>query len=142
MSLLSQWTPFSGDLEEWVTVQPETIQDLHFWLDRENTRSGVPLRSEEPSATLMTDASLAGWGAHLVQGDARLQRAGVWPTGYEGRSINTLELETVLLAIEAFSSELRDKTILILTDNSTAVSYLAKQGGTHSSLLCSLTWQI
>ena len=47
-----------------------------------------------------------------------------------------------LLAIHEFVSHLSQTIVMLLSDNTTTVSYLSKQGWTHSALLCSLAWQI
>ena len=51
-----------------------------------------------------------------VAGD-RLSVSGKWPPSYAGRSINSLELEAVLLALHEFSRHLRQVILLILSDN-------------------------
>ena len=45
-----------------------------------------------------------------------------------------LELIAVLLALHEFSGHPHQVVLLILSDNTTTVSYLTKQGGTHSAL--------
>ncbi len=142
LCLLGQWRPHRDSLEAPILLDEAALSDLSWWLSRTNTRSGVPLRPPKPSVTLMTDASLSGWGASLTIGDGRLQVAGGWPPSYSGRSINSLELEAVLLAIHEFAGHLSQTVVMVLSDNTTTVSYLAKQGGTHSALLCGLAWQI
>ena len=44
-------------------------------------------------------------------------------------SINSLELEAVLVALHEFSRHLCQVVLLILSDNTMTVSYLTKQGG-------------
>ncbi len=53
-----------------------------------------------------------------------------------GLFINSLELEAVLVALHEFSGHLLQVVQLVLSDNTMAVSYLTKHGGTHSALLC------
>ncbi len=47
----------------------------------------------------------------------------------------------VLLALHEFAGHLQHVIHLILSDKTTMVSYLSKQGGTHSALVCGLAWQ-
>ena len=101
--LLSQWRPHVDSLEDCVQVHPEILEDLRWWSQRANTYSGIPLEIPRPSATLMTDASLEGWGASLIMGEVRLQAEGRWPSLFQGRSINSLELESVLLVLEKWA---------------------------------------
>ena len=80
--------------------------------------------------TISTDASLLGWGA-------------TWPgTTIDGRwlpaeansHINLLELKAALLALQAFFRTYTPtlRHILLQMDNSTAVAYVNKRGGTRS----------
>ena len=126
MSLLSQWSLGSDNLEQMVPIQPGMVQTLDWWSHREGTCLGVPLEDCLPSAARITDASEVGWGAHVVMGEKRLQKDGEWPSSYSGRSINSLELETILLALEHFGSILGRRTILVRLDNTTVVAYVRK----------------
>ena len=54
--------------------------------------------------------------------------------------INVLELKAVLLALKGFQEHLQGQRVLICSDNSTVVSYLNKEGGTHSIEMCALIW--
>ena len=142
MCLLGQWRPHRDNLEQPVFLDEVVTRDLLWWLSRANTRVGVPLRPRLPTVNLMTDASLQGWGACLTVGLKRSQAAGEWPSAYSGRSINSLELEAILLAVQEFADLLRGQVVLVLSDNATAVAYLSKQGGTHSARLCGLAWKL
>jgi hypothetical protein len=55
---------------------------------------------------------------------------------------NALELLAVLRVVEAFGVPLQSQEILLLSDNTTCVSYLKKQGGTRSTVMSDLTWEI
>ena len=56
--------------------------------------------------------------------------------------INILELKAVFLALKHFQKQLRQKIVLVSSDNSTVVSYINKEGGTHSFKMCALVWRI
>ena len=75
--------------------------------------------------------------------DDRLSVSGEWPLSHAGRSINSLKLEAVLLALHEFSGHLHQVVLLILS-RQFHNSFLSDQpgGGTHSALLCGLAWQI
>ena len=68
--------------------------------------------------------------------------SGNWTDQEKLLHINVLELKTVFLALKSFQNRILDKRVLIATDNATAVSYLNKQGGTHSWDMCLLVWRI
>ena len=56
--------------------------------------------------------------------------------------INVLELKAVSLALQSFKDQCQNQTVLVATDNSTVVTYINKQGGTHSAEMCALLWKI
>ncbi|VDI73954.1 Hypothetical predicted protein [Mytilus galloprovincialis] len=98
------------------------------------------LSPQEPTIqlTLITDASELGWGAHL----GTWQTSGIWPKSYQLKHINWLELKAVQLALQEAVQIVKDMNILIRSDNTTVISYINKQGGTHSPELCYLTWDL
>ena len=83
---------------------------------------------------IFTDASNAGWGAHLGQNST----GGVWSHLH----INLSELKAVLLALRFFQIDCRNNQVLITSDNTSVVAYINKQGGTRSAELCALMWRI
>ena len=90
--------------------------DLHFW----------------------SDASDVGWGAHLGCQVA----SGLWATQQAALSINARELLAVQLGLFQFRSALHGRTVAIFCDNTTAVAYLCKAGGTRSPLLNTLAQEV
>ncbi|XP_022108918.1 TPR and ankyrin repeat-containing protein 1-like [Acanthaster planci] len=62
--------------------------------------------------------------------------------GFHRSHISILELQAVFNALKAFHPSIIGKRVLICSDNSTVVSYINRQGGTHSPRLCLLTRQI
>ena len=79
-----------------------------------------------------------GWGAHLNE----IVLSGLWSNQEAQLHINVLELKAVLLALKGFQEHLQGQNVLICSDNSTVVSYLNKEGGTHSIEMCALIWRI
>ena len=61
--------------------------------------------------------------------------SGSWSQEEKALSINLRELRAVKLGLLHFQDEVQGRTIAVFTDNSTAVAYLKKQGGTVSPLL-------
>ncbi|MDJ0933724.1 hypothetical protein [Breoghania sp.] len=89
----------------------------------------------DPQIILYTDASTRHWGAHAVD----FQAEGEWSPLERTLSINALELLAVIRALQAQPLFWRGKRILVASDNTTTVSYINRQGGTHSMTLMDLT---
>ena len=78
-----------------------------------------------------------GGGSFLGQ-----RTGGQWQKEEDAR-INVLELRSAHLAIQAFvNGTMHPRHIQVLMDNSTAVSYINKRGGTHSPTLIYLALEI
>ena len=134
--LLSNWKMSEQPVTTEIALNRLFLDHLEWWTDRGRLRSGVSLEEPSTSCVLATDSSLTGWGATL---DAAHPVHGTWPADFQDNSINWLELKTVHLAVV---DQLQDKVVLLLSDNTTTVQYIRKQGGTHSPALCYLSWQI
>ena len=78
--------------------------------------------------------SIQGWGAHM--GDSQI--AGVWTHSERELHISVFGLRAVILALHHWVTVLQGHHVLITTDNTTVVSYINTQGGTHSHLLLRL----
>ena len=91
-----------------------------------------------PEMQLFSDASRRGWGAHLQE----LVASGVWTDDERNLHINLLELRAVLLALLAFQDRLMGHRVALMSDNTTVVAYVNKQGGTVSSSLYLLVRQV
>ena len=103
--------------------------DSHLrWFNRQDVLQGVPLHLPEPSLFFFTDASPTGWGASWQ--DRRLSGQRFRPD--PAQHINWLELEAIRLAVLQWGPQWLNQTVRIYCDNSTAVAYISKQGGTHS----------
>lgn len=114
---------------------PRTIRDsLTWWLDQRNTLRGNPFSQMQPTCILTTDASLKGWGALMDT----LCTQGRWSVEDNHQHINFLELKAIFLALRAFLPHLIGQTVVVRSDNTTAVSYINKQGGTASCTLCKM----
>ena len=84
-----------------------------------------------PRSLFFSDASDQGWGA--VLGDLHL--SSLWSPLCLRFSINQRELLAILYAVQGFLPHLRGRSVAVYSDNSTALAYLRKQGGTRSSSL-------
>ena len=87
---------------------------------------------------LYTDASLAGWGAT----DSQVTAGGAWDEEEPPADINVLELRAAYLALQSLCKHCMDSHVCLYMDNSTAVLYISKKGGTHSVLCDALAVEI
>ena len=107
---------------------------LRHWQDSHFLPQESPIRTVQADFTIFTDASTQGWGAHM--GDSQI--SGIWTLTDRKLHINCLERKVVVCALQHWAPMLRRHQIMIATDNSTVVSYINKQGGTHSPTLLRL----
>ena len=129
LALQSQWDLVDqSQLVEW---SPVIRQDLSWWLDRDRLELGISLEQVSPQVELWFDASDVGWGAHLDEQVA----SGFWAP----EEVELLAIERALLW---FAPHLVGSSVAVFADNSTAISYLRNQGGTHSSFLNSIAQRI
>ena len=124
-----------GDLVSW---DDGCLRDLRWWSDDSHLLVGLPLGEDHPDLFLFSDASDQGWGAAL--GDLHL--SGLWSPLYSSFSINQRELLAILYAVWGFLPYLRGRLVAVYSDNSTALAYLRKQGGTRSSCLNAVTQEL
>ena len=113
-------------------------EDLYWWMVRDHLLERTPFGTPTPDLRLYSDASRAGWGAHLLDQSV----LGVWSHQESSLRINLLELKALFLALRAFKYLITDHQVTAMCDNSTVVAYVNKQRGTVSDSLCSLTGQL
>ena len=105
------------------------LKDLSWWLDPVRLQEGVSLAQVSPDLDFWSDASDMGWGTHL----GREVVSGRWSLGEASLSINARALLAVERGLLHFQSLVCDSTVSIFADNSMAVAYLRKSGGTLAS---------
>ena len=123
------------DLEAPVFASMECLRDLQWWLHLPRLSLGVSLCQVSPDLHFWSDV---GWGAHLYCQIA----SGLWDAQQAALSINARELLDVQLGLYQFRSSLQGRTVAVFCDNTTAVAYLRKEGGTRSPLLNTLAQEI
>ncbi|XP_045130668.1 uncharacterized protein LOC123515846 [Portunus trituberculatus] len=109
----------------------EILDDLQWWTLDHNLWLGQSLQLASPDVCLYTDASTVGWGASILHDSV----SGVWATHELSLHINLLELKAIRLGLLHFKDHVRGQTVAVFSDNATALSYLAKEGGTRSGSL-------
>ena len=119
------------DMSALLPWSPDCRRDLQWWLDLPRLSLGVSFVQVSPDLDFWSDASDVGWGAHL----GSLTASGLWDQEQAALSINTRELLAVQEGLHHFLPSLTGMAVLIFCDNSTAVSYLRKEGGTRSPFL-------
>ena len=105
--------------------------DLLWWEREDHLLRGRALRPTFPDFLLFTDASKQGWGCSLLQYTA----GEAWSPRESDLHINLLELRAVGLSLRHFLPLLQNHTVGVYADNTTALAYLAHQGGTRSVAL-------
>ena len=107
------------------------LEDLQWWLSEPGLRVGQSLQLASPDVCLYSDASTLGWGASVLHASV----SGLWTPQERSLHINLLELRAIRLSLSHFTEEFRGKAVAVFSDNATALSYLAKEGGTRSGIL-------
>ena len=79
-------------------------------------------------------------GVGRSHGDSQI--LGTWTRTDRKLHISCLELKAVVSALKHWAPMLQGHQVMIATDNSTVVSYINKQGGTHSPTLLRLTVEL
>ena len=114
-----------------VRWSPEIQQDLLWWLNRDRLKLGISLVQVSPQLDLWSDASDVGWGAHL----SGQVVSGLWSHEEIHSSINQRELLAIFYARQHFLPLVRNTSVAMSADNTTALAYLKNQGGTRSAVL-------
>ena len=104
-----------------------------------NRYSYPSFHPSDPNVFLFTDASHYGWGAHLEP--MRLSFHGRWTEDHSKLYINMLEIMAIYFALKRAITIIHHSCVMISMDNTTVVSYINKQGGTHSPNLCIEVWK-
>ncbi|XP_077143343.1 uncharacterized protein LOC143806556 [Ranitomeya variabilis] len=119
-----------GKLDDTVVLTSDVIHSLAWWLDWDNLSKGV-LWVITSSTNVTTDASPDGWGAHFQDQVAQ----GLWSYAELENSSNVKELKAIFYSLLHFLPQLRGSHTRVFSDNTTAVAYLNRQGGTRSENL-------
>lgn len=87
---------------------------------------------------IFTDASLSGWGAVCGTDKAR----GFWTSEERKHNINFLELKAAYFGLKCLATDYHDCLILMRIDNTTAICYINRMGGTQYDHLNAITREI
>ena len=111
-------------------------EELNWWLN-EGLYCGNVISQGNPSLIVQTDSSSYGWGALIYNSENKTQ--GLWSEEERSLHINALEIKAASLGVKALCSSFKSCHIQVQIDNTTAVSYINAQGGTHSKVCNALT---
>jgi len=121
-----------------VTMTPRAWTNLSWWSLDQNLKKGQLFVTPAPSAEVQSDASTTGWG--FVLNNQTFQ--GHWSIKERKLHINVLELRVIETVCRLCPDQIRGRTVRFLLDNSTAVAYLNKQGGTRSQYMLNETRRV
>ncbi len=127
-----------GNLLHMIKVTWRCIRALDMWRKPWFLFQGPVLGAPCRRIMLVTEASLTGWGMVMSGRSAR----GLWSSRHLTWHINCLEMLAVFRALKHFLPDLRDRHVLVRTENTTVVSYINHQGGLRSRPLYKLAHQI
>ena len=136
--LMVFWKPSSRELEQNVVINDDLRRHLTWWQKVQNLSQGAPLGHPKPDIVLTTDSSSYGWGGHVQNRYVQ----GTWKGPELQWHINMQELVAVLRSCIRFENVLKNKCVLVQSDNTTVVSYINRMGGTKSPSLCMKVWQL
>ena len=108
------------------------------WLNREFLEQHVPMNISDPTVDIMSDASDHGWCGILLPWQVRE----VWSEEERSLPIDWRELKAIQGTLYHFVEELKGNSVRVLSDNSTALACLRRQGSTHSQELYLLSRDI
>ena len=134
MCLLSAWKPHILPLNHPITINGMIGSHLQWWINPNRFETGTTIHPPDPKVFLYMDASHFGWGAHLEP--MTLSFHGCWTEDQSQLNINMLEMMVIRLALKQAITFIHHSCIMISKDNTTVVSYINRQGGTHSPNLC------
>ena len=117
-----------------IPLSVEAIDELRWWLAHLDAWNGRALLHPSPDLIIETDASWMGWGA-VCQG---VRTGGLWSQMEQKLHIHCLELLAGSFAIQSFTKNRLCVHVRLRMDNTSAVAYLNRLGGTRSLVLSNL----
>ena len=121
-----------------ISLDQAAREEVIWWRDHLQAWNGKALFQKPVDLLIETDASRKGWGAYC-QG---ISTGGPWCFEEKRLHINCLELLAGSFAIQTFTKDKVCAHVKLLMDNTAAVAYINKMGGTHSQVLSNLALQL
>ena len=107
-------------------TEPMRIE-LNWWIENLDTQVRI-IQRPTAQLTIATDSSKTGWGC-TANGESF---NGIWSQEEALEHINVLELRAVLLSLQALRDAITGKHVQVLSDSTTAITYISKMGGLTS----------
>ena len=122
-----------GNYEAICYLSIESLNEIAWWIENIPTAFGKIKTIPGVDYTIHTDASNEGWGAS----DNKCPDInGRWTLYEQMLHINALELKAIKLTLHSYLPlNPRARHVRIKSDNTTAISYINKKGGTHNMVL-------
>lgn len=124
---------------ECLSITMEMISDLEWWSSHIQ-RSYCTIKQFNFKLEIFSDSSRSGWG--VVCND--IKSHGHWTEKDKSFHINYFELLAAFIGLKIFASKLEYCEVLLRIDNTTAIAYINKMGGTrypHLNNLAREIWQ-
>ena len=115
--------------ESYMLLSQEALTEIDWWRVNIMTQECSLAPTPPVDYTIFTDASLQGWGAH----DGHTTLNGRWSNWEKLFHINILELMAIKIAVTSLIKDTHIH-IRIMSDNTTAISYINKMGGVKSMI--------
>ena len=115
-------------IEAKIVINSSIIDEIQWWLSvpRDEIKCNIKL----PSIDMVISTEAILWLGAICEKDNCYHGVFKWPETPKGIHINILELIAVQKVLQRLCTNLKDVHVLIKSDNSMAVSYIAKMGGT------------
>ena len=120
-------TSVNGNFDKTMTISSHALVDVKWWLNNIDKSYGL-IRQTPPEGQIYSDASPLGWGAAF----GNITRNGKWLPSELSYHINTCELLAAYFALNCFISDVKNKHIKLMIDNTTAVAVINHMGTSHS----------
>ena len=118
----------SGNFDAFMKLSNEACTDVVWWLNNIN-KAKRSLCKGEITHNYFSDSSSLGWGAWTEDKSTQ----GIWSVEEQAIHINVLELKAAFLGLQALCANVTNAHIRMHIDNATAVVYINKFGGVHST---------
>ena len=117
-----------GNFDRKAYISEEAADELQWWI-RNIFDAFAPIKLPPFDLTIFSDSSLEGWGGT----DQVTEIGGGWNCIENKCHINSLELQAAFFCLKAFCKNKTRLHVLLKLDNTTAVAYINKKGGTISA---------
>jgi len=121
-----------------VVLDQGAKKELQWWVENLPKWNGRLIILPPPDVVIETDPSTVGWGA-VCRG---VRTGGLWSPQEQGTHINVLELTAGMFAVQSFLKDQSNLHVHLRMDNTSALTYVRKMGGTRSPRLMKVACQL